>query len=183
MVIKPKPPSASHLHHLHGDLIHCRMMLSWCAHVTWSVCRPSDDTEQTCAELCDGIKWSLIHATRQRSTPSLWPCSPSQFGIALQWLSNTFSHHTHTKDTNIVFVTHILCIFSLAWTHTHSQYQLQRVLCVFTDWLGSYWGEREREAGGRRETARDRGITKKRRQRQQGEEETRSDEGDTFSKL
>lgn len=52
-----------------------------------------------------------------------------------------------------------------------------------TDWAATE--KREREAGGRREmeTARDRGITKKRRQRQQEEEEIRSDEGDTFSKL
>ncbi len=134
-------------------------------------------------EMC--ITWSLIHATRQLSPPSLWPCSPALCGIALQWLSNTLSWQ-RTQKTHALSLWHTFCAYFHGPGHTHTagkaqrlshrglppthSYQSQRVLCAFTDWLGSYWGERAREAGGRREmeTARDRGITKRSRPRQIG---------------
>lgn len=135
------------------------MMLPWCADVILSVTHLMAENRVVWDNVM-WINWSSIYATRQLSPPSLWPCSLSLPGIALQWLSNTLSEQ-HTRKTHTLSLWHTFYAYfhigklSLrpapphTHTHTHS-YQSQRVLCAFTDWLGSDWRERERLVGGGR---------------------------------
>lgn len=88
------------------------MMLSWSPHLSclsFTHLIAQSSAVQKCATW---LKWSP-----QPPILLMWPWSPSLCGIALQRISNAFSQ-PHTKDTHIVFVTHILCIFSPDWTHT-----------------------------------------------------------------
>lgn len=121
------------------------------------------------------------------------PCVALPYsGSAIHSPSNTHKRHTHCLcDTHSV---HIFTGLDTQ-THTHNvgntqgnshwglpphpthSYQSQRVLCAFTDWLGSNRGEGERLVGGGRWRQQETEGLQRKGDRQIEEEEIRFAEG------
>lgn len=97
------------------------------------------------------INWSSIYATRKLSPPSLWPCSLSLRGIALQWISNTLSEQ-HAQKTHTLSLWHTFYAYFQtgkvsprpAPPHSHTNRRECFVLSL-TAWAATE--ERERERG------------------------------------
>lgn len=196
-IVMPLTVKTTSCHHLHDDLT------------------PQDDAVLVCSchficllpiwwqreGMCRTL-WSLIHATGQipPHPPASVTLKPVPVWHCLTVAQQYILPGTQTKDAHIVFVTHILCIFSLPWTHTHSVGSTHRetlteapphthtyilipiaegALCIL--WLIGQLLRRGRErlvGGGRwRQRERDRGIAKKKRQRQIEQEQIRFAEG------
>lgn len=142
---------------------HCRKRL-FCGALVISLCHLMVESWVGLNSVLE-MNWSSTCVTRKLLPPlstdlAACPSMESPYCVsAIRYPSNKRAHtHTHTLSMWHTFCAYFhwhtqhirtLSLRPAPPTPTHS-YQSQRVLCAFTDWLGSYWRERARLVGGGR---------------------------------